>query len=304
MPEALRLRGELHYEALERTVNTIVERHESLRTHFTAINGEPEQVIVPSLSIPLPQEDLSALEQTAQQAAIGAALERECEQPFDLTRGPVLRLRLLKLGPHDHILLRTFHHIVSDGWSVGVFNREFALLYEAFRQGRENPLEPLPVQYADFALWQRSWLDKQVLASGLEYWKARLSDIPEQLRLPTDRPRPAWLTYWAELCAVTLPPKRLAELKHLSQATLYMTLLSAFALLLERYGGQDDIVVGSPIANRQEVYLEQLIGFFVNMLVMRVRVKPEQSFSELLSEVRTHDLRGLPASGRALRAAG
>ena len=293
MPEALRLQGELDQEALERTINTIVERHESLRTHFVEVDGEPVQTIVPSLRIAVPVEDLSALDEASQQQAVAAAMRREWEQPFDLARGPVLRIKLLKLGEHDHILLRTFHHIVSDGWSVGVFNREFGTLYEAFQEGRENPLEPLPVQYADFALWQRSWLDKQALDHGLEYWKEQLSGIPEQLRLPTDRPRPAYPTFAAEFCGVTLPAQRLAGLKRLSQAnnaTLYMTLLSAFALLLERYSGQEDIVVGSPIANRQETQLEQLIGFFVNSLVMRVRVRPELSFRELLGAVRATTL--------------
>ena len=293
MPEALRLQGELDQEALERTINTIVERHESLRTHFVEVDGEPVQTIVPSLRIAVPVEDLSALDEASQQQAVAAAMRREWEQPFDLARGPVLRIKLLKLGEHDHILLRTFHHIVSDGWSVGVFNREFGTLYEAFQEGHQNPLEPLPVQYADFALWQRSWLDKQALDHGLEYWKEQLSGIPEQLRLPTDRPRPAYPTFAAELCGVTLPAQQLAGLKRLSQAnnaTLYMTLLSAFALLLERYSGQEDIVVGSPIANRQETQLEQLIGFFVNSLVMRVRVRPELSFRELLGAVRATTL--------------
>ena len=293
MPEALRLQGELDQEALERTINTIVERHESLRTHFVEVDGEPVQTIVPSLRIAVPVEDLSALEEASQQQAVAAAMRREWEQPFDLARGPVLRIKLLRLGEHDHILLRTFHHIASDGWSVGVFNREFGTLYEAFQEGHQNPLEPLPVQYADFALWQRSWLDKQALDHGLEYWKEQLSGIPEQLRLPTDRPRPAYPTFAAELCGVTLPAQRLAGLKRLSQAnnaTLYMTLLSAFALLLERYSGQEDIVVGSPIANRQETQLEQLIGFFVNSLVMRVRVRPELSFRELLGAVRATTL--------------
>jgi hypothetical protein len=201
----------------------------------------------------------------------------------------MLRVRLLKLGERDHILLRTFHHIASDGWSVGVFNREFTALYEAFREGREIPLEPLPVQYADFALWQRGWLDGEALGRGLDYWKAQLSDIPERLDLPTDRPRPALQTYAAGLCSLALPAGRVAALKrvsHASQATLYMTLLSAFAVLLQRYSGQDDIVVGSPIANRQEAQLERLIGFFVNSLVMRVRVRLGASFRELLSAVR------------------
>src|SRR4029077_17464066 len=201
----------------------------SLRTHFTQVEGQPAQIIVPALRVPVPVEDLSALDEASQQEAVKRAVRREWEQPFDLARGPVLRLKLLKLGERDHVLLRTFHHITSDGWSGGVFNREFVALYEAFQEGKENPLEPLAVQYADFALWQRGQLDEEVLGRGLEYWKEQLSGIPQQLSLPTDRPRPGQRTYGAEICAVTVPAEQLAVLKGLSQAnqaTLFMTLLS------------------------------------------------------------------------------
>jgi hypothetical protein len=290
MPQALQLRGELDQQALVRALNTIVERHESLRTHFGQVDGEPVQLIEPKLNLVVPVEDLSGLAEEARQQAVARALEREWEQPFDLRHGPVLRLRLLKLGAAEHVLLRTFHHIVSDGWSCGVFDREFALLYEAFRTGCENPLPALPVQYADFALWQRQWLDEEALQEGLEYWKQQLAGIPEQLSLPTDRPRPVWQTYAAEVCTASFPAERLHALKRFNQgqqATLYMTLLAVFGVLLERYSGQQDIVVGSPIANRQETQLEQLVGFFVNSLVLRLRVQPEQSFRELLGAVRT-----------------
>jgi hypothetical protein len=171
MPEALRLRGELDQEALQRTVDTIVERHESLRTRFEERDGEPAQMIEPVVRIEIPLEDLSGLEEGLQRERIAAAMRWEWSEPFDLARGPVLRLKLLKLGPREHILLRTMHHIVSDGWSQGVFNREFMVLYEAYREGRENPLPPLAVQYADFALWQRSWLEGGALDAGLKYWK-------------------------------------------------------------------------------------------------------------------------------------
>src|SRR5262249_14246262 len=189
----------------------------------------------------------------------------------------------------EHILLRTMHHIVSDGWSQGVFNREFTVLYEAYREGRENPLRPLGVQYADFAMWQRGWLDEERLGGELAYWKTQLAGIPERLELPTDRPRPPMQTFGAEACYVRLIGEQAAGLKQLSQsnqATLYMTLLAGFGVLMSRYSGQDEIVVGSPIANRREAQLEELIGFFVNTLVMRVRVGREKSFSELLGDVR------------------
>ena len=190
VPEALRLRGQLDRVALERTVNTIVERHESLRTRFVEVDGEPLQVIEPTLGIEVPLEDLSGIEEQQQRERVLAAMRREGEAAFDLARGPVLRIKLLKLGERDHVLLRTMHHIVSDGWSRGVFNREFKTLYEAYREGRENPLPPLGVQYADFALWQRSWLEGGELDKGLAYWKEQLAGIPERLELPADRPRP------------------------------------------------------------------------------------------------------------------
>jgi len=284
-----RLRGVLDREALEKAINTIVERHESLRTHFVEIDGEPVQVIEPELRVEVPLEDLSGLDKGSQQERVVAELRRERSQAFDLTRGPLLRMKLLQLGEQEHILLRTMHHIVSDGWSQGLFNREFTVLYEAYRERRENPLQPLAVQYADFALWQRSWLEGGALEQGLEYWKEQLVGIPERLELPTDRPRPVMQTFVADVCHVSLPKELATALKQLSQtnrATLYMTLLAGFEVLLSRYSGQDDIVVGSPIANRQEAQLEEMIGFFVNTLVMRVRVKAEMSFRELLEEVR------------------
>jgi acyl carrier protein len=295
MPQALRLGGELNVEALEKAINTIVQRHESLRTHFEEIDGEPVQVIEEELRIAVAVEDVSGLEEEGRQERVRAALREEGRQPFDLAHGPVLRVKLLKLGEQEHILLRTMHHIVSDGWSEGLFNREITTLYEAYREGRENPLKPLSVQYADFAMWQREWLEGGALEEGLKYWKEELEGIPEELQLPRDRARPAVQTFGAELCQVVLPVELTAGLKRVSrenQATLYMTLLAGFAVLMSRYSGQDDIVVGSPIANREESQLEEMIGFFVNTLVMRVRVKGEMSFRELLGEVRRMALDG------------
>ncbi|MFL6284241.1 MAG: amino acid adenylation domain-containing protein [Pyrinomonadaceae bacterium] len=289
LPEALRLLGPLDDDALGRAIQTIVARHESLRTRFEESGGEPVQIIEPEVRIELPVEDLSALTEEERSRRVREALRREAAEPFDLARGPVVRVRLLKLGEEEHVLLRTLHHIASDGWSQGVFNRELMLLYEAFQAGRDNPLPPLRVQYADFALWQRRWLEGDALGEGVVYWREQLGGAPEHLDLPTDRPRPPMQTFAAETYKLSLPAAQLAALKRLSrehQATLYMTLLSAFAVLLSRHSGQEDIVVGSPIANRQESRLEELIGFFVNTLVMRVRVKPSASFAELLSEVR------------------
>ena len=289
MPEALRLRGELDVSALERAVNTIVARHESLRTHFAEVDGEPLQVIDTKLRFELPVEDLSSLGEEHQQQRIEASAREEAAAPFDLSRGPVLRMRLLKLGPLEHILLRTFHHIASDGWSEGIFSRELSALYAAFCEGRENPLPPLPIQYADFALWQRRCLADGALDQGLAYWKQQLAGIPARLELPADHPRPAVQSFAARVHRATLSEELTTALKRVSQqqqATLYMTLLAAFAVLLSRYTGQDDIVVGSPIANRQEEQLESLIGFFVNTLVLRIRIDDGMSFQDLLAQVR------------------
>lgn len=289
MPQALRLRGKLDLQALQRAIDTIVERHESLRTHFAQIEGEPVQVIEPPRTLQLPLEDLSGLGEEEQRKRVLEIMRREWEEPFNLSTGPVLRMKLIQVGEEDYVLLRNFHHIVSDGWSQSVFNREFMLLYESFQQGRENPLRPLAIQYADFALWQRKWLDEDALARDVEYWKKQLQGISEQLELPRDRPRQTMQTYKADYCSAALSGQQVNAVKQLSQAnqaTLYMTLLSAFAVLLSRYSGQYDIVVGSPIANRREAQLEDLVGFFVNSLVMRVRLDPRQTFQELLAEVR------------------
>jgi amino acid adenylation domain-containing protein len=286
MPEALRLRGRLDVAALRRTVQTIVDRHESLRTHFGEEGGEPVQIVAPSLTVEIPIEDLSALSQTEQQRQVMAFLNNEVCKPFDLAHGPMLRVKLLKLEPEDHILLRTFHHIVSDGWSQGVVMREFSDLYEAYSQGHKNPLPDLPLQFADFALWQMQWSRGGLLDDEVRFWKDQLAGIPDEIEIPKDRQRPPVQTFAANVCGTTLPAEKVAALKHCGRSTLYMTLLAAFAVLLHRYSGQDDIVIGSPIANRQDERLDSLIGFFANMLVMRVAVDPNASFRQLLDQVR------------------
>jgi amino acid adenylation domain-containing protein len=295
MPVALRLRGDLDRNALVRAINAIVERHESLRTHFAEVEGEPVQVIEQELRVEVPLEDLSGLGQGVAEERVVSAVQKEWEQAFDLDRGPLLRLKLLRLGEREHVLLRTMHHIVSDGWSEGIFNREFIILYEAFRGGSENPLESLAVQYGDFAVWQRKWLEGAALDEGLRYWKKQLAGMPERLELPVDRLRPAVETSAAEACQTNLSTELSTALKCLSQenqATLYMTLLTVFGVLLSHYSGQGDVVVGTPIANRQEVHLEELIGCFVNTLVMRVFVNDGMSFRELLRQVRETALGG------------
>ena len=289
VPRALRLQGPLHREALLRAIQTIVARHESLRTHFAETDDALAQVIASDQPLAIPVVDLRGLPERAQLDRVDEHLGREREIPFDLARGPVIRAGLLQLGLDDHVLLWTTHHIVSDGWSHGIFNRELTALYEAYRQDRDNPLPPLPIQYADFALWQREWVDRNTLEAGLAYWRSQLAGIPDRLELPTDRPRGAVRSFAANRVDVVLAPGAVARLRHVSQqhhTTMYMTLLAAFGVLLARYSGQRDLVVGSPIANRRDTQLESLIGFFVNVLPLRMRVPPEQPFAELLAAVR------------------
>jgi nonribosomal peptide synthetase DhbF len=295
IPAALRLRGILDQTALEKAINTIVQRHEILRTHFEEVEGEPVQVIAAEVRLALGVEDLSGLEEERQKEEVKLALAQQWQGGFDLERGPLLRVRLMKLGEEEHILLRTFHHIVYDGWSDGVFHWELVELYEAFRRGEENPLPELKVQYADFSLWQRQWMEEEWLAGELGYWKEQLAGIPEGLELVTDGRRPAVQTFAGGLLREKVSEEVTGKLKKWSrkqQATLYMTMLAGLGVLLGRYSGQQDIVVGSPIANRQDEQLEGLIGFFVNTLVMRVKVDGGKSFEEMMGEVKRTALEG------------
>jgi hypothetical protein len=267
----------------------MVARHESLRTHFAEVEGAPVQVIAPAAPVALAVEDLSSLSAAEQAAQVQAVLAAERTTPFDLARGPVYRVRLLRGGPTDHILVRTLHHIVSDGWSEAVFSRDLLTLYAAAQAGTPAPLAPLPVQYADFACWQRAWLDEAAMATGLAYWTQQLAGRPAQLTLPTDRPRPATPTFAAGVYQQRLTAGEVAALHAVSRqagTTLFMTLLAGFAALLARYSGQDDVVVGTPIANRQDAQVEGLIGFFVNSLVLRVRVGATETWPGLLAQVR------------------
>ncbi|WP_331875502.1 amino acid adenylation domain-containing protein, partial [Longimicrobium sp.] len=289
MPAALRLAGALNERALERALGEIVRRHESLRTVFTAVAGSPVQVIAPFAGFTLPIDDLSRLAEADREAAVRRRASEEAARPFDLAAGPLFRAALLRLGHEDHVLLLSAHHIVSDGWSTGVFFREMSALYAAYRDGRESPLPELPVQYAEYAVWQREQLAGELLDRQLAYWKQRLAGAPELLELPTDRPRPPVRTYQAASVPVELSPELLERLQALGRnegTTLYMTLLSAFQVLLSKYAGVDDIVVGSPIAGRTRGEVETLIGFFVNTLVLRTDLSGDPSFRETLRRVR------------------
>ena len=283
MTGALSLSGSLQVEALKQALGAIIQRHESLRTSFQTVDGVPVQVIDPKPIWELTMVNLEGKEAAAEKLAYA-----EAQTPFDLTKSPLLRVTLLKLQPEKHILLINMHHTISDGWSIGVFVRELSHLYGAFVAGKEPTLPTLPIQYADFAVWQREWLQGKVLGTQLEYWKRQLADAPPLLELPTDRPRPAIQTFQGKTERFELDRKLTQELKALSQqsgCTLFMTLLAAFGVVLSRYSGQTDIVIGSAIANRNRQDIEGLIGFFVNTLALRLDLSEKPSFAAFLKQV-------------------
>ncbi|HEU4880944.1 MAG TPA: FkbM family methyltransferase, partial [Longimicrobium sp.] len=289
IPAAWRLGGALDVAALERSLGEIVRRHEALRTVFAEAGGSPVQVIAPFGGFALPVEDLSDLGDADREAAVRERVGEEARRAFDLSAGPLFRAALLRLDAEEHVLLLSMHHIVSDGWSMGVLFRELSALYEAHREGRESPLPELRVQYADYAVWQREQLEGEVLDRQLAYWKERLGGAPELLELPTDHPRPPVQTYRGASVPLELSVELLERLQALARsegATLYMTLLGAFQVLLGRYAGSEDIVVGSPIAGRTRGEVEELIGFFVNTLVLRTDLGGDPSFREVLGRVR------------------
>jgi amino acid adenylation domain-containing protein len=290
LPFALRLRGTVDVDALERSLGEIVRRHDALRTVFLEQGGTPRQVIAPFGGFGLTMTDLSHLPGETREAEVQRELIAEStERPFDLSAGPLFRASLLRLGAQEHVLVLGQHHIVSDGWSMGVLYRELSALYEAYRQGRASPLPELRVQYADFAVWQREQLEGAALERQLSYWRERLAGAPELLELPTDHPRPPVQTYRGATLPVDLSAELLERLQALGRgegATLYMTLLAAFQVLLSKYSGSDDIVVGSPIAGRTRKEVEELIGFFVNTMVLRTDLSGDPSFREVLRRAR------------------
>jgi len=282
----LRLKGVLEVSALERALAEVVQRHESLRTHFALVDGAPMQVVTSRLSVRL------AAEEVAGEAQAFVMAQAEAQRGFDLARGPLWRARLLRLSADEHWLQLTLHHIVTDGWSTQVLMRELSQLYAAYRAGEASPLAPLPVQYADYAVWQRQWLEGAVLARQLAYWREALAELPV-LELPTDRRRPVVSSYRGGRVAFVLPAALTSALKALGRregATLFMTLLAAYQVLLSRYSGQDDVAVGVASAGRSRPEVEGLIGFFVNMLVLRGDLSGAPSFSVYLARVRERAL--------------
>jgi len=289
MPVASRLLGKLNVKALEQALNEIVQRHEVLRTTFQMIDAQPMQVISSHAALVLPLLDLTHLPETARETEAHHLAVENLREPFDLVNGPLMRAALLRLNVEDHLLLLAMHHIISDGWSISVLVNELAALYNSFSIGTPATLPNLPIQYADYAQWQRSWLTGEVFEAQLDYWKKRLDGAPPILEVPTDRPRPAIESSRGSLEHFIVAEDVVRGLRELGKqegATMFMVLLAAFQTLLHRYARQDVIVVGTPIAGRNRKELEGLIGFFINTLVMRADFSDDLRFRQLLAQVK------------------
>jgi NRPS condensation-like uncharacterized protein len=286
---ALEINGNLNIKALEQTLAEIIRRHESLRTTFKLVNGALVQAIDSSLTIKLPIIDLQQYSEAEKAAEVQRLAIEEISRTFDLVNGPLVRNMLLRLGPQSYVLLYSIHHIVFDGWSTVIFIKELSTLYQAFAKDLPSPLAELPIQYADFAVWQRQWLQDDILKPKLDYWKQKLAGTPPLLELPTDHPRPLVDSMRGDSETFKLTGEITEKLKNLSKrsgATLYMILLAALATLFFRYSSQEDIVIGSPIANRYPKETEPLIGLFINTLVLRLDLGKNPTFLELLNRVR------------------
>ena len=285
---AIKLIGHLDIAALERSINQIVQRHEALRTTFEMAGDKPVQIIASNLTLTLPIADLRELAEAERQTEIQRLSIEQSQSPFDLVRGPLLRWMLLQISDREYVLLFSMHHIITDGWSLGIMIRELSAFYQEFTTGRPASLPELPIQYADFAVWQRQELPGK-LESQLSYWKQQLNDAPPLLQLPTDRSRPPVQRYRGAKLSFELPKnltQAMGAIAQKNEATLFMTLLAAFKILLYRYSGQEDIIVGSPIANRNRAEIEGLIGCFINTLVLRTDCSGNPTFAELLYRVR------------------
>ena len=289
VPMAIRLTGVLDSDAMEKALEGVVARHESLRTTFQLQDGQPIQVVSPALSLPLAKVDLSCLPEAECEDELRRLVGEEAQRPFNLSAGPLFRSLLLTLGAEDHVLMVNLHHAISDGWSLGILFNDLTALYEAFRAGAPSPLPPLPLKYGDYAVWQRKYLEGGALEQQLDYWKKHMEGAPLSIELPTDRVRPPAQTFRGAKQVAVFPQELLDGLKALSRAegaTLFITLLSVFNVLLARYSGQKDLVVGTAIAGRQHPETEKLIGFFTNTLVLRTDLSGEPTFLELLRHVR------------------
>ncbi|MFP5265686.1 MAG: amino acid adenylation domain-containing protein [Blastocatellia bacterium] len=289
LPLTLRIRGRLQADALEASLNKIIAHHEVLRTTFGSIDGEPVQIIAPELTLKLASVDLQNLPEDQRPRRVEQMTLEEARFAFDLTRGPLIRAMLLRVGQEENVVLLTVHHIVFDAWSTRLLILEMIALYEGFTTGKDVDLPPLPIQYADYACWQRNWLKGEVLEQQLSYWKNRLAGYSGMLDLPTDRPRPEARSWQGAAEASAIPSELVGELQSFSrrhQVTLFMTLLAAFKILLHHYTGNEDIAIGAPAVNRNRVELEKAMGAFMNTLVLRTRMKSDMTSRELLAQVR------------------
>jgi hypothetical protein len=283
------LRGQLRVDALERALNEIARRHESQRTTFTVKNGHPIQVIAPSITVPLVVHDVSLPAQSSRESEVRRLAIEEAKRPFDLVSGPLVRADLFRLDTDDHVLQVTMHHIVSDAWSASIFLQELGVLYEAYCAGLPSPLPEPTVQYADYAAQERAWLQGGVLEKQLAFWREQLKGIPPVLDLPLDRPRPQVRTFAGAYETLHISAETLKAVKELGRkegATLFMTLIAAFQAMLSKYSGEEQIVVGTDLANRTMPETEQMIGFFINLLAVRTDLSGNPTFRELLRRVR------------------
>jgi amino acid adenylation domain-containing protein len=289
IPVAVRLKGELNTAILKKCVNEIVQRHEILRTSFVQIEREPAQIIVDGLTVPLTNTDLTHLAQAEQEKQISLLIDQNVQWAFDLEKPPLLRLNIFRLSLEEHLLLAVMHHIVSDGWSLGIFVHELTELYAAFSAGKASPMLPLQIQYADYSMWQREWLRGDVLDSQLDYWKHRLAGAPPEFALPVDHPYPGRQTYQGRKLIIGLSPAVTTGIKALAAnegVTLFMALLAAWKILLAQRARQSDLVIGAAIAGRNHSEIEPLIGFFVNTLPLRTDLSGNPSLRDLLHRIR------------------
>ncbi|NTG39390.1 non-ribosomal peptide synthetase, partial [Agrobacterium rhizogenes] len=288
IPMVLHLHGPLQIDAWRRSLDSLIARHEALRSIFVSSDGQPcVELLPPETGLPLVEHDLRGLADAPEQ--LEQLCAEEAHAPFDLTHGPLVRARLIHMGEQEYVFLLTQHHIVSDGWSMGIAIQELSLLYQSFLTGADNPLAPLSIQYPDYAAWQREWLSGDRLQAQADYWHRQLADAPVCLELPTDHPRPAQQSFDGAALPVHLDAELTTGLKRVSRlhgTTLFMTLLAAWAAVLKRLSGQDDLIIGTPTANRVRREIEPLIGFFVNTLALRLDLSGEPSLSDLLERAR------------------
>jgi len=286
---ASRLEGRLDVAVMQRAINEIVRRHEILRATFAMIDGSPVMVIAPQLQLPLPVDDLMSLPASERLQEAMRRVNLAAGKAFDLSCGPLVRVGLLRLDEQDHVFYINLHHTITDRWSAVLVEEELAVLYDAFSKGEPSPLAEMPVQFPDFAAWQRQWLQGETLAAQSVYWQQQLADAPLVLQLPTDHPRPPVQQFRGAREHILIPKRLLAALKSLSQregATMFMTMLAAYNLLLYRYSQQGDILIGLTISNRERPETVGMLGYLLNMIVLRTRLAGHLSFRQLLQQVR------------------